>query len=184
LQGIANVAANVHRSPKASESYRLEQRLMGPVVIAAASLRSCSDSAASSDIRRTLDTDYRPMIHLDPHGRGSAGAGSVKHERMFPSPSPTGDYAKLGRRLVSVFVSNASRPPSRSPYSSLHVFLFVVPSPITSHSSKSAMAPRKVLRRSHRKSRNGCQECKRRHIKVCDSIMSAGTCMCSGSIRE
>ena len=28
------------------------------------------------------------------------------------------------------------------------------------------MPPRKVLRRPHRKSRLGCQECKRRHVKV------------------
>lgn len=44
------------------------------------------------------------------------------------------------------------------------------------------MPPRKVLRRSHRKSRLGCQECKRRHIKVRNGILSAGTCIYSGSI--
>ena len=52
-----------------------------------------------------------------------------------------------------------------------------------SHSNlpKSTMPPRKVLRRSHRKSRLGCQECKRRHIKVRNGTLSAGTCIYSGS---
>lgn len=37
-----------------------------------------------------------------------------------------------------------------------------------------------MLRRSHKKSRRGCLECKRRHIKVCDSLIYHGV-LYSGS---
>ena len=33
-----------------------------------------------------------------------------------------------------------------------------------------AMPPRRVLRRPHKKSRLGCEECKRRHVKVCSLL--------------
>lgn len=59
------------------------------------------------------------------------------------------------------------------------------PEPVPGDTNLHNMAPiegaaAKMLRRSHKKSRRGCLECKRRHIKVCDGPIYHGS-LCGGS---
>lgn len=114
------------------------------------------------------------MSITDPHGCGSAG--SVKRERMFPSPSPDYDDAKLqcnaGQSAYSYLTLQDPFAAFRIPASA---YFFSSPFRQSQlYLSKSAMPPRKAIRRSHRKSRLGCQECKRRHIKVRDLHLERG----------
>jgi len=100
--------------------------------------------------------------------------------------------AKLVRRLVGVFVSvsNAVRLLPRfsvflplrirtriqhcktpSPLSAFLPLRISVHRPFANHNYIHQSPPcpsRQVIRRSHKKSRLSCHECKRRHIKVCD----------------
>jgi hypothetical protein len=123
----------------------------------------------------------RVLVKQDRHGSARSGAFICSHLAtlfVLPLGTPKRRFAKSADNLTS----------------DTSIVLPVVPSVSWSHVACFSLDPETVinseftpimLRRSHKKSRAGCSECKKRHIKVNSGSMwflffSHATCIATG----